>query len=47
MAVDVAIDGAGETCSSRSQLAEVPEEDEFIIGSVYYNRVRGNGVMLL
>ncbi len=47
MAVDVVIDGAGETRSSCSLMAGVSKEDEFILGRLYYSRVRGNGVVLL
>lgn len=47
MAVDVVIDGAGETRSSCSLVAGVPKEDEFIVGRLSYSRVRGNGVVLL
>ena len=38
MPVDVAVDGAGETRSSRCLLAEESEEDEFIIGRLYHSK---------
>ncbi len=47
VAVDVVIDGAGETRSSCSLMAGVSKEDEFILGRLYYSRVGGNDVVLL
>jgi len=40
--MDVAVDGAGETRSSRSLLAEESEEDEFIMEKWCYNNVQEN-----